>query len=118
MPATRHHAWDLSAATCERGGDAPIRLRVAITLSAGDDPVLEAVHLTATGPGVTCGAKWGPTWAERAVAKLGWVGLPLRTILARPAPTDAYTCACTEISLAPKLWHLLRQTAPSDAPPL
>jgi hypothetical protein len=118
MPAACRHVWDLPATTCERGGDAPIRLRIAVTLSGDADPVLQTVHLSATGPGVTCGAKWGPTWAERAVANLGWIGLPLSTILAGQEPHDACACACTEISLAPKLWRLLRRTAPSGAAPL
>jgi hypothetical protein len=112
VPTAIHHVWELPAATCERGGDAPIRLRVEADVSTDAEPILLAVRLSKSGPGLTCGEKWAPTWAERAVTKLGWVGLPIRTILDRRPPVDAFSCACTEVSLGPKLWHLLRQTRP------
>jgi hypothetical protein len=112
MTRALSHVWELAAATCERGGHAPIVLRLEVALSTDADPVLLAVRLAASGPGITCGEKWAPIWAERAVAKLGWIGLPLGTILACRAPVDAFSCACTEVSLGPKLWHLLRQIRP------
>lgn len=111
MPCTHTHLRDLPATTCERDGHAAIVLHLEVDLTGDDEPILAAVRLSASGPGTTCGEKWAAIWAERAVTKLGWVGLPVGTILAGSAPVDTFSCACTEVSLGPKLWHLLREIA-------
>lgn len=112
MTDVRTYAWELPARTCERGDHRAITLGIEVDLSADDDPILLAIRLNKTGPGLTCGEKWAAIWAERAVAKLGWLGMPLGTILASPRPVDAFSCACTEVSLGPKLWRLLATIAP------
>ena len=113
-PSTTVHAWDLPGSTCERDGFQPIRLIVHATLTDGADPILLAVTLETAGTGITCGAKWSPTWAEQAIAKLGWLGLPISQIVSGRMPADTFDCACTEVSLGPKLWRLLA-SLPNDA---
>ncbi|MBC7544198.1 MAG: hypothetical protein H7338_15865 [Candidatus Sericytochromatia bacterium] len=113
--STTVYDWQVPANTCERDALRPITLHLRVEVSDAADPTLVGVTLSTTGPGLTCGAKWSPTWGDRAIVKLGWVGLPLSRILVGPVPPDAFDCACTEVSLGPKLWRLL---AAIPAPPV
>jgi hypothetical protein len=106
-PTHRIYEWQLSGRTCDRDGERPLDLHVQVALSEAADPTLLGVSLTTSGQGQTCGAKWSPTWAERAIDNLGWVGHPLSRILQGPTPADPFACACTEVSFGPKLWRLL-----------
>lgn len=106
MAQTFH--WTIPGTTCRRGGRQPITLHVEATVGPAPDLILTGLYLRAAGPGLTCGERWSSTWAERAVKHLDWIGLSLTQILQTPPPADLFSCACTEISLAPKLWPFLQ----------